>query len=201
MRQVIGRTSADTVMVPDANLVPFQADTLGGIAPARQLRRHGDTLVLTDRQLESHLHQRRAASPARGPRAARRRRNPLRPSGGARILPARTSLRRWPKLRPSNITPGKVPFLPDVVFFGGGAGPAAQAVSRGRLQGSGPDCGRRFPGPSAARGRDARWCGSPYNWCAAGRCWAARPAPRPGWYTHLLRSRRARPAPSGNRRG
>lgn len=45
---VIGRTSADTVMVPDVNLAPFQADTLGVSRLHAGLRRHGDTLVLTD---------------------------------------------------------------------------------------------------------------------------------------------------------
>jgi hypothetical protein len=45
---VIGRTSTDSVMLPDIDLAPFQADTLGVSRLHAGLRRHGDTLVLTD---------------------------------------------------------------------------------------------------------------------------------------------------------
>lgn len=45
---VIGRTSTDSVMIPDVDLAPFQADTMGVSRLHAGLRRHGDTLVLTD---------------------------------------------------------------------------------------------------------------------------------------------------------
>jgi hypothetical protein len=45
---VIGRTSTESVMLPDVDLAPFQADTMGVSRLHATLRRHGDTLVLTD---------------------------------------------------------------------------------------------------------------------------------------------------------
>ena len=51
---VIGRSSPDSVMIPDIDLAPYRADVLGISRLHAALRRHGDTLVLTDMDSLNH---------------------------------------------------------------------------------------------------------------------------------------------------
>jgi len=45
---MIGRRAPDSVMIPDIDLSPYQADLKGVSRLHAALRRHGETLVLTD---------------------------------------------------------------------------------------------------------------------------------------------------------
>ncbi|RPI99164.1 MAG: FHA domain-containing protein, partial [Chloroflexi bacterium] len=45
---IVGRKSPDSVMLPDIDLAPFQADVMGVSRLHAGVRRQNDTLVLTD---------------------------------------------------------------------------------------------------------------------------------------------------------
>ena len=53
---IVGRRSPDSVMLPDVDLSAYQADLKGVSRLHASLRRHGNTLVLTDMGSLNHTH-------------------------------------------------------------------------------------------------------------------------------------------------
>ncbi len=53
---VIGRVVEGSVMIPDVDLTPFEAEQYGVSRLHASLRRHGDTLVITDLNSMNHTH-------------------------------------------------------------------------------------------------------------------------------------------------